>query len=95
MDGKQSVRKEFLVELSRWQVILGGVFAIVVPVASAYTSYLQSVSDIKQEFAMLRLESERAYVKKDEMAKVGDKLEQISDQLSEIKGYIRARDRRR
>ncbi len=93
MDAK--ARKIFLVLLERWKVVLGGCIAIAVPTVTAYTSYRESLSDIRTEFVQVRLENEQLFVKKDEMAEVTKRLEVIGDRTNQILGMMKAERRRR
>lgn len=84
--------------LTKWQVRIGVVTAIAVPIVSALAAYFSTIGGINQSVASVRaevieakLEGERAFAKKNDIETMREKINTIASDVSEIKGYLKAR----
>lgn len=91
---QQRIEQLYELKLKRAHAILIALAAIIAPPLTAYGSYMKAMSDIKTQFVEIRLEAERQFVKKDSMDRFGEKLDRMSEQLSQIKGYLDRRSQR-
>lgn len=82
--------------LSRLNVVLAIaaalVTAIVIPAISAYSGYAASVQAVNRRIDDFRLESEQRFPEKHDIETLNAKLDRISDDLNQIKGYLRAKN---
>jgi hypothetical protein len=85
----KSVERLVEIKMKRSYFLALSVFSVLTPIASGYTSYLTGQASVQREFVQVRLETETLYVRKDQMKDVIDRLQKISDDVSEIKGYMR------
>lgn len=75
-----------LSELKLWHKALGIALALGTPATTAYTSYIQTAAELKNE---------QTYVKKSDLKELSDKLDKVNLGLAEIQGFIRGRERGR
>lgn len=84
--------------ITKWQMRIGILAAILVPFASAMAAYYSTIGGIRQSVAGVRadviearLESERAFAKRADVETMRDKINTIASDVSEIKGYLKGR----
>jgi hypothetical protein len=51
-------------------------------------SYERAIARTEKEFVQIRLEREQAFVKRDEMKIVHEKLERVAEDVAAIRGYL-------
>lgn len=81
--------------LTNAQVFVGLLFAFLTPSVAGVAAYYQTVGDIKNDIQTVRVDTERDYVRKEELKEVSQKLDKISEDLNKVLGYLeRERNRR-
>jgi hypothetical protein len=80
-----------LIILKKTHLVLAILAFIVTPAITAFASYLRSQSSVDVKFAESKLDTERNFAKKDDVRSMVEKINQISTDVSEIKGYLKKR----
>lgn len=86
---------EVTIPLKKTHLILACVASILMPAASAVTSYMRTQVDIQKEISASRLESEQRYVRQDSVNRMIEKLDILNERLSRIEGYLEERSRKK
>lgn len=79
------------ITIERVHAVWIGVLSVLGPFATAFWF----VAGIKAEMQTYRLESEKLYVKKDDLKGFTDKLDKISENQAELRGFLSAKDQKK
>ena len=79
-----------LVVATRVHIVLILILSLVAPVATAYVSYRQSLSDINNHFTENALHVEQNFARRAEVETMNKNINEINTRLSNIEGYLKA-----
>ncbi len=77
-----------LIALTKVQIIVGVIMAVLVPTATSVGANYKAHTDILNQLQEHALENYKVFVPKDELKEVRIKLDQIDGKLNRIEGYL-------
>ena len=83
--------KESAIVLRKWQLILGIIVGIAIPIVSITGAYYKQKEEVEKRISKVELDTERRFAKKEDVKTMDEKLNTLLTDVAAIKGYLQVK----
>ena len=80
-----------MISLKKTHLALVVLLTLLSPVISILSAYYKAQDTAHQELLQLEIRLEQTFVKKDDFQSLNKKIDRLSDDIAEVKGYLKIR----